>query len=65
MPSAATLHPPQDTGVASEVEEVRMFAKVAQVQFRAVLDALNEQVNRLGQVSGGEERREERPTYID
>jgi len=26
-----------------------MFAKVAQVQFRAVLDALDEQVNRLGQ----------------
>ena len=35
-----------------------MFAKVAQVQFRAVLDALNEQVNRLGQVQGGEERSE-------
>jgi hypothetical protein len=35
-----------------------MFAKVAQVQFRAVLDALNEQVNRLGQVQGGEERAE-------
>jgi DivIVA domain-containing protein len=34
---------------AAEVEDVRMFAKVAQVQFRAVLDALDEQVNRLGQ----------------
>jgi DivIVA domain-containing protein len=33
---------------AAEVEDVRMFAKVAQVQFRAVLDALDEQVNRLG-----------------
>jgi cell division initiation protein len=44
--------------VSSEVEEARMFAKVAQVQFRAVLDALNEQVNRLGQVQGGEERGE-------
>ena len=42
-----------------------MFAKVAQVQFRAVLDALNEQVNRLGQVQGGEERVEERTEYID
>ena len=42
-----------------------MFAKVAQVQFRAVLDALNEQVNRLGQVQGGEERGEERTEYID
>jgi hypothetical protein len=27
-----------------------MFAKVAQVQFQAVLDALNEQVTRLGEV---------------
>jgi len=34
---------------SSDVEDVRMFAKVAQVQFRAVLDALDEQVNRLGQ----------------
>ena len=33
----------------ADVEDVRMFAKVAQVQFRAVLDALDEQVNRLGQ----------------
>jgi DivIVA domain-containing protein len=47
-----------DSGVSSEVEEARMFAKVAQVQFRAVLDALNEQVNRLGQVQGGEDREE-------
>jgi DivIVA domain-containing protein len=34
-----------------DVEYVRMFAKVAQVQFQAVLDALNEQVNRLGELS--------------
>jgi DivIVA domain-containing protein len=33
-----------------DVEYIRMFAKVAQVQFRAVLDALNEQVNRLTDV---------------
>ena len=33
-----------------DIEYIRMFAKVAQVQFRAVLDALNEQVNRLGEV---------------
>lgn len=45
-PSYAVGHEP----ARSEVEEARMFAKVAQVQFRAVLDALNEQVNRLGQV---------------
>jgi DivIVA domain-containing protein len=33
-----------------DIEYIRMFAKVAQVQFRAVLDALNEQVNRLSEV---------------
>jgi hypothetical protein len=33
-----------------EVEYIRIFAKVAQVQFQAVLDALNEQVSRLGEV---------------
>ncbi|HZL75905.1 MAG TPA: hypothetical protein VFB83_11080 [Propionibacteriaceae bacterium] len=33
------------------VEYVRMFAKVAQVQFQALLDALNEHVNRLGELS--------------
>jgi cell division initiation protein len=32
-----------------DVEYIRMFAKVAQVQFQAVLDALNEQVSRLGE----------------
>jgi DivIVA domain-containing protein len=35
-----------------DVEYVRMFAKVAQVQFQAVLDALNEHVSRLGELSG-------------
>ena len=35
-----------------DVEYIRMFAKVAQVQFQAVLDALNEHVNRLGEVTG-------------
>jgi DivIVA domain-containing protein len=33
-----------------DVEYIRMFAKVAQVQFQAVLDALNEHVSRLGEV---------------
>jgi DivIVA domain-containing protein len=41
---------------SSDVDDVRMFAKVAQVQFRAVLDALDEQVNRLGQFSETAER---------
>ena len=35
-----------------DIEYVRMFAKVAQVQFQAVLDALNEHVNWLGELSG-------------
>lgn len=38
-----------------DVEYIRMFAKVAQVQFQAVLDALNEQVSKLGEVGGGVE----------
>ena len=33
-----------------EVEYVRTFAKVAQVQLRSVLDALTEQVDKLGEV---------------
>jgi DivIVA domain-containing protein len=43
-----------------DVEYIRMFAKVAQVQFQAVLDALNEQVSKLGEVSGVEPLRAER-----
>jgi cell division initiation protein len=33
-----------------DVEYIRMFAKVAQVQFQAVLDALNEHVSHLGEM---------------
>jgi cell division initiation protein len=40
-----------------DVEYIRMFAKVAQVQFQAVLDALNEQVSRLGEAGGVEPER--------
>jgi DivIVA domain-containing protein len=32
-----------------DIEYIRMFAKVAQVQFQAVLDALNEHLHRLGE----------------
>jgi len=35
-----------------DVEYIRMFVKVAQVQFQAVLDALNEHVNRLDEAPG-------------
>ena len=41
----------QDT-TPRDVEYIRMFARVAQVQFRAVLDALNEHVSRLGELPG-------------
>ena len=44
----------QDASVR-DVEYIRMFAKVAQVQFQAVLDALNEQVTRLGEVPAVDE----------
>ena len=48
---------PGGPGVLQRSRTSGCSPKVAQVQFRAVLDALNEQVNRLGQVSeGGEER---------
>ena len=52
----------QDASVR-DVEYIRMFAKVAQVQFQAVLDALNEQVARLGEVPAVTEplKSEERP----
>jgi DivIVA domain-containing protein len=43
-----------------DVEYIRMFAKVAQVQFQAVLDALNEHVAHLGEVGGVEPLRSER-----
>jgi hypothetical protein len=33
-----------------DVEYIQMFAKVAQVQFQAVLDARNEQVSQLGEL---------------
>jgi DivIVA domain-containing protein len=39
----------QDASV-HDVEYIRMFAKVAQVHFQAVLDALDEQLHRLGDV---------------
>ena len=37
-----------------EVEYVRTFAQVAQVQLRSVLEALTEQVDRLGEVTGAD-----------
>ena len=49
-----------DESGSRDVEYIRMFAKVAQVQFQAVLDALNEQVSRLGEVGGVEPLRSER-----
>ena len=48
-PQGAATQPGYTTPVP-EVEYVRTFARVAQVQLRSVLDALAEQVDRLGQV---------------
>lgn len=42
-----------------EVEYVRTFARVAQVQLRSVLDALAEQVDRLGEVPRLDQQRED------
>jgi DivIVA domain-containing protein len=50
----------QDPSV--DTEYIRMFAKVAQVQFQAVLNALNEHVSRLAEVGGVEPLRSERRT---
>ncbi|UYM07428.1 DivIVA domain-containing protein [Solicola gregarius] len=49
-----------------EIEYVRTFAKVAQVQLRAVLDALNEQVETLGEVPRlGDQREITRGAFPD
>src|SRR5215212_4199550 len=49
----------EDASGGRDVEYIGMCAKVAQVQFQAVLDALNEQVSRLGEVGGVEPLRSE------
>lgn len=61
MATLQAMQPPTVSGggpngkpTAAEVEDIRTFAKVAQVQFRAVLEALNEQVNRLDNFEGGD-----------
>ncbi|BCT77602.1 hypothetical protein SCMU_34440 [Sinomonas cyclohexanicum] len=41
---------PEYTTPIDEIEYVRTYTKVAQVQLRAVIDALAEQVNKLGDV---------------
>ena len=48
---ATTLaeHAGSEDAPIRDVEYIRMFTKVAQVQFQAVLDALNEHVNSLGE----------------
>lgn len=42
-----------------EIEYVRTFAQVAQVQLRSVLDALNDQVEKLGELPRLSEQRDE------
>jgi len=49
---------PGDHAVAvPEIEYVRTYARVAQVQLRSVLDALTQEVDKLGQISHVEEHR--------
>jgi DivIVA domain-containing protein len=50
LPGAEGSDHPDDLDAVSSVEDggVRPTARVTQAQFRAVLDALNEQINRLG-----------------
>lgn len=50
MVSAAAGSAPDYTTPVPEIEYVRTFARVAQVQLRSVLDALTEQVEKLGEV---------------
>ncbi|MDQ4489022.1 DivIVA domain-containing protein [Sinomonas sp. ASV486] len=47
---AANSTGPEYTTPIDEIEYVRTYTKVAQVQLRAVIDALAEQVNKLGDV---------------
>ncbi|MFD4422192.1 DivIVA domain-containing protein [Agromyces sp. NPDC058484] len=44
----ATIGVQQPSPVVPEIEYVRTYAQVAQIQLRSVLDALTEQVDRLG-----------------
>ena len=50
LPGAGDGDHPDDleAGLSAEAGDVRPAARVTQAQFRAVLDALNEQINRLG-----------------
>ena len=54
QPPVVASNGPNGKPTAAEVEDIRTFAKVAQVQFRAVLEALNEQVNRLDNFEDGD-----------
>lgn len=54
QPPTVSSGGPNGKPTAAEVEDIRTFAKVAQVQFRAVLEALNEQVNRLDNFEDGD-----------
>jgi cell division initiation protein len=48
--ATATASPTSYSQPVPEIEYVRTFARVAQVQLRSVLDALTEQVEKLGEV---------------
>jgi cell division septum initiation protein DivIVA len=57
--AAATIGAQQQPGPAvPEIEYVRTYAQVAQIQLRSVLDALTEQVDRLGSLPQPEQEPE-------
>jgi DivIVA domain-containing protein len=67
LPVAATVQQPEAIAAqgysipVQEIEYVRTFAQVAQVQLRSVLDALTKEVDRLGQLP----QLDNRPTSLD
>lgn len=60
-PAAAAGAPVAYTEPIQEIEYVRTYTKVAQVQLRAVIDALAEQVDRLGDLPAAKAARNDKP----
>jgi cell division initiation protein len=59
---SAVKHIPAADAPVAELEYVRTFTRVAHVQLRSVLDALAEQVERLGKLPEAPAQPEETPT---
>ncbi|MFG1910498.1 DivIVA domain-containing protein [Kribbella sp. NPDC048928] len=59
---SAVKHIPATDAPVAELEYVRTFTRVAHVQLRSVLDALAEQVERLGKLPEGPAKQDEEQT---